>query len=73
MKIRYQLSEQRSAEGTVTLDENEEHDYLTARNVRERREAVEAAVVRHADEQKTWTDDWTVGFEVVTADEDSDA
>jgi hypothetical protein len=71
--IRYEIAEKRAAEGTATLDENEEHAYLTARNTLERESAVKAAIVRHAEQAQTWTDDVTVGFEVVTDAEDSHA
>jgi hypothetical protein len=71
VKIRYEIAEKRAAEGTVTLDDDAEHAYLTADTLAERRNAVEAAIVRHAEREQIWTDDWTVGFEVVTADEEA--
>lgn len=65
MDIRYEIAEKRAAEGVVTLDETEEHAYLTSRNTLEREAAVKAAVVRHAELEQTWTDDVTIGIEVV--------
>lgn len=69
MDIRYELAEKRAAEGVVTLSEEEEHAYLLARNTLERQAAIQAACVRHAEERQAWSDDWTIGFEVVTEHE----
>ena len=65
MDIRYEIAEKRAAEGVVTLDEGTEHAYLTARTTIDRQAAVQAACVEHAEKHQVWSDDVTIGVEVV--------
>jgi hypothetical protein len=67
--IRYEIAEKRAAESVVTLDEETEHAYLLARTATEATLAVQAAVLAHARERDVWTDDVTIGIEVVPEDE----
>jgi hypothetical protein len=70
MHVHYEISQKRSTEGHLRLTAEQEHDYKKARTDEQRKAAVRAAILAHADETDDWAYDDLLTLSAVPDDAD---